>query len=320
MKRLRLATFNLENLEDRELPDGADFADRLAVLRPQLQRLRADIVCLQEVNAHRPSKHAPRRISALEPLLQDTPYAGFHQCHSTYHAGDHLSDHHNLVTLSRFPIRAHRQIWHHFVPPQSSDDEAPVQWERPVLLTQIDLPGQQSITVINVHLRAPRAAWIGAERLPNGAWVRVGDWARGFHLAAQKQIGQALEIRLLCEEIFDADPMALLAVCGDFNAADRDAALRIIRGDEEDTGNGHLAIRSLIPVERNLAADRCYSVIHHGKRIMLDHILASRPLLGRLLLVDVHNETLGDEVTAASTVLGSPDSFHAPMVAEFSLS
>ena len=49
---MRLATFNLENLDDA--PDGAPpLAERLRILRPQLERLAADVLCLQEVNAQR---------------------------------------------------------------------------------------------------------------------------------------------------------------------------------------------------------------------------------------------------------------------------
>jgi exonuclease III len=43
---MRMATFNIENLD---LPVEA----RLPVLRPALERLEADIVCLQEVNGQR---------------------------------------------------------------------------------------------------------------------------------------------------------------------------------------------------------------------------------------------------------------------------
>ena len=60
--RLRLATFNLESLDDR--PDLVPtLAERIAILRPQLLRLDADILCLQEVNGQATGKHAPRRLN-----------------------------------------------------------------------------------------------------------------------------------------------------------------------------------------------------------------------------------------------------------------
>ena len=43
--RLRIATFNLENLGARE---DAPLEGRIEKLRPQLLRLDADVLCLQE--------------------------------------------------------------------------------------------------------------------------------------------------------------------------------------------------------------------------------------------------------------------------------
>jgi hypothetical protein len=121
------------------------------------------------------------------------------------------------------------------------------------------------------------------------------------------------------ESIFDAEPEALVAVCGDFNAGEHEAPARMIRGDEEDTGNGHLASRMLVPVERSLPESRRHTVIHHGRPVMLDHILVSRPLLGWYVGSEIHNEALGDEATSPAAVWGAPDSWHAPMVAEFAV-
>jgi len=48
----RIATFNLENLGDGA-NDERDLAFRIEALRPQLMRLEADVLCLQEVNAQK---------------------------------------------------------------------------------------------------------------------------------------------------------------------------------------------------------------------------------------------------------------------------
>jgi hypothetical protein len=52
---LRVATFNLESLDEHAL------TTRIAVLRPALVRLRADILCLQEVNGQRTGRVQQRR-------------------------------------------------------------------------------------------------------------------------------------------------------------------------------------------------------------------------------------------------------------------
>lgn len=323
MKRFRLATFNLESLDDR---GEGDFADRVAVLRPQIQRLRADVLCLQEVNAHGATRKGPRRFEALDQLLAETEYSRFHRVESRNRAGKRPSDRHNLVILSRFPILAHGQVWHDLVEaprfrattalPPAAAAEA-VEWDRPIVHARLDIPGGRPLHVVNLHLRAPRAAWLPGQKESHGRWQSVGGWAEGFFLAALKRAGQALEARLLVETLFDADPDALVAVCGDFNADDREAPVRIIRGDEEDTGNGHLGPRMLVPLERGIADSQRFSVIHHGHKTMLDHILVSRPLLGWSVGAEIHNEVLGDELVSPATIWASPDSYHAPVVAEF---
>jgi hypothetical protein len=86
-----------------------------------------------------------------------------------------------------------------------------------------------------------------------------------------------------------------------------------------DTGNGALAARSLVPLERSLPRDRRYTVIHKGRRVMLDHILVSRPLLAHFRRLEVHAETLSDELDPAAIVEHAAESYHAPLVAEFEL-
>lgn len=324
MQALRVATFNLENLDGRN-GDDSQLRDRVAVLRPQLLRLRADILCLQEVGAQSCGKHGPRTLTALDAVVAETPYARYQRVVSLNRSGHRPADHHNLVTLSRWPIRESRQVWHDLVPSPTyvqSGGTPPrsIEWDRPLLHTVIDSPDGRPLHVFNVHLRAPRAAWLPGQKDAHGRWQNVSGWAEGFFMATMKQAGQALEARLAVDAVFDRDIESRVVVCGDFNSDDREAAVRIIRGDEEDTGNGHLAGRVLIPVERSLADSQRYSVIHHGRRIMLDHILVSRSLFGEFLSCTVHNEALGDELVSPTVIWNSPESYHAPLVAEFTMS
>ncbi len=68
--KLRIATFNLENLDDKPRKK-LTLDERIAVMRPQFLRLNADILCLQEVNRQKES--GPRRILALKKLLRIHP-------------------------------------------------------------------------------------------------------------------------------------------------------------------------------------------------------------------------------------------------------
>lgn len=325
---MRIATFNLENLDDRVGQDPP-LSERIAVLRPQLMRLSADVLCLQEVNGQHPEGGGPRCLLALDRLLEDTAYAGFARVSTKGSSGDGgTADVHNLVILSRWPIVAQEQLQQDLVAAPAYrpvtarpavTQAQPITWDRPLLKATIRLPSGVEIHVINLHLRAPLAAPVAGQKEGALTWRSVGGWAEGFFIAALKRSGQALETRLLVERIFDQDPGALIAVCGDYNAEQEEMPLRTIRGDVEDTGNGHLAGRGLVPLERALPSTRRYSVLHHGRKVMLDHILISRSLLAHFRHMEVHNEALGDELVAYATVSHSPESYHAPVVAAFEL-
>jgi len=334
---LRLATFNVENLGDPG-NDADRVAERTRLLKPQILRLRADVLCLQEVDSDRAGKGNARRLGALDTLLEGTPYADFHRLATTSRTTGEVRDKHNLVILSRFPITDSRQIHHDLVsPPRHSavtaiDDSGtrnnaedgaedgggmPVEWDRPFLYAALSLGDSRPLHVLNLHLRAPRAAFVPGQKADSRSWRTMAGWAEGFFLATVKRAGQALETRLFIDRLFDADPDALIVVCGDFNADDHETPVRTIRGDEEDAGNSLLTARTLVPVERSLADSRRFSVVHHGRPQMLDHVLASRPLLAWYRGSEIHNEALGDELITSHAVRRSPESFHAPVVAEF---
>ena len=328
---LRVATFNLENLGEG-MADGASLDERVRLLQPQLLRLRADILCLQEVDSQRRAEGG-RALAALAALISGTPYALYHRLTTVSRSRGGPRDKHNLVILSRLAFADSRQIFHDFLAPPLhqpvGEVQAPaslqpaalqkVEWDRPVLYARLALGTHGVLHLVNVHLRAPRAAFVPGGKDTRHVWRSMPGWAEGFFLAAVKRAGQALETRLLIDRIFDAEPGALIAVCGDFNADLHEIPVRTIRGDEEDAGNPHLAPRTLVPLERSLPESRRYSVLHHGRPQMLDHLLVSRGLLAWYRGIEVHNEALDDELLFPQAVPGAAESFHAPLVAEFRL-
>ena len=321
-QRLRLATFNLESLD--EGPDAAvPFAERAGALRPQLQRLDADILCLQEINAQRSAPKKPRQLAALENLLDGTGYEGFERAVSLGLKGHGLADHHNLVILSRWPIKSWRSLRHDLIPAPAArittaepaqDVPESIAWDRPVLHAVIGLPGGADLNVINLHLRAPLASPIPGQRSAPMVWKSARAWAEGYWLSGIKRTGQALETRFLVDSLMDEAPEALIAICGDFNAEENETPIRLVRGAVEDTGNGALAGRELIALARSIAPERRYSVMHGGDRALYDHMLASRSLWAGFRHAELHNEALVDEGAVGPD---TPFSFHAPLVAEF---
>ena len=328
-ERLRIATFNLESLDD--LPDQAvPLAARIDVLRPQLMRLQADVLCLQEVNAQRTTSDGPRVLHALDRLLEGTPYETYRRFAGGGSGDPHdLANVHNLVILSQFPIVAARALQHKFVEPPRyrpatahprAEQAEAVEWDRPFLAVEINLPDGRRLHVINLHLRAPLAAPVAGQKRDAFMWNTVAGWAEGYFLATVKRAGQALEARLLVEQIFDREPDALIAVLGDFNAGAREPPVSILCAEVEDTGNGLLARRVLIPVERSLPESQRFTVVHHGRKVMLDHVLISQALLADFRNIEVHNESVGDELVGYALVQQGTVSYHAPLVAEFAQS
>jgi endonuclease/exonuclease/phosphatase family metal-dependent hydrolase len=201
----------------------------------------------------------------------------------------------------------------------AAEGPARLDFDRPLLLVTVGLPDGAPLHLVNLHLRAPLAAPVPGQKGEEGEWRTTGGWAEGYFVAAVKRAAQALEARLLVDSILDAEPEALVAVLGDLNAGEGSTPLRLLAAETGDTGNGRLAARSLVPLERTLPQDRRFSVIHAGRPVLLDHVLVSRPLLGLFRELEIHSETLGDDVEPDQGTAHPTESYHAPLVAEFEL-
>jgi endonuclease/exonuclease/phosphatase family metal-dependent hydrolase len=206
------------------------------------------------------------------------------------------------------------------MPPALSVWDAPtgarVAWDRPVLEVALDLPDGRVLHVFDAHLRAPLAAAIEGQKLSPARWRTTSGWAEGYFVAAVKRTGQALELRLHVDRLLDEDARALVLVAGDLNADLVESPLRILCADPDDTGNPELGCRSLIPLEVRAPDPRPASVIHKGRRLLLDHLLASPALAEAHRATSLFSDDLADEALATAP---PPGSFHAPVVAEFAL-
>jgi hypothetical protein len=70
MAELRIATFNVENWDETAPGVRPSLAERIALMRPQVIRLRADVACFQEVHGQeRPGQ--PRALLALVTALTE---------------------------------------------------------------------------------------------------------------------------------------------------------------------------------------------------------------------------------------------------------
>ncbi len=315
--KFRIATFNLENWDDVAVPS---LATRIAVMRPMLQRVSADVLCLQEVNG----QGSPADLHALRALIEGTRYQNYDVAVTRESDGD-ISRERNLVILSQFPIASSRQFKHEFaaapqykkvtsLPPEP--DAKDIQWERPALYAVVNAPFGP-LHVINLHLKSRIPTSIAGQQINANTWRSVAAYAEGFFVSSLKRVGQALEVRLFLDTLFDADPEARIIVCGDLNADLDDVPVQALRGDVEDTGNGGLAHRVMIPCERTVPEPARFSLYHQGRPTMLDHLLLSRPMLANYRNTEIHNEILHDESIAFALDTKFPESDHAPVIAEF---
>lgn len=168
----RLATLNLENLDDK----------------------------LGEQPA--------RDLAALMTLLQGTPCSN-HQVAQTTIAGGEAYDERNLVILSRFLLTAQRQIKHEQAPKlqyrrataNPPDQQAvDITWERPVLSATADVGGNSPSAQCTPQVQDPHQ--------PSGATdyvIHIKDHlglGRGLFYLSDEACWQALETRVVIDQIF----------------------------------------------------------------------------------------------------------------------
>lgn len=327
---MRIATYNIENLDDASVdPDkDAPFDVRLKVLRPMLERLHADIICFQEVHGQ-DVDNGPRDLRALKTLLSGTRYAGHTLSSTTLKNRPDVERYRNLVvaTPPGYVVEEVREIRNTLVnPPQYSQVTADgdqvakdVIWERPTLYVRVKLPSGVVLHILNVHFKSKNPTRIDGQALTNYKWKTSAGWAEGYFLSSMKRVGAALETRIFIDGIFDQDEEANILICGDFNAEPHEVPVMAIRGMTEDTGNPELNPRVMHPVVLSIADSRRFSLYHHGKGNLLDHMLVSRRMMACYRGSEIHNETVHDESIAYAFDSKFPESDHAPVIAEFDL-
>lgn len=326
MASVRIATFNVENLDETGPDERPTLAERISLMKPQISRMRADIACFQEVHGQeRPGQ--PRALLALQDLLAGTNLEGATMI-SSKPAGDAVYNERNLVVATHLPVLRHAQLRNTLVAKPSyrrltavPDDPDPVEIgiERPILHTEIDVgsAGGGRLHVLNVHLKSKIPTSIPGQKIDSFTWRSAAAWAEGYFISSMKRMSQALEARRLVDQILDEDPDARIVVAGDFNATPEDVPVLAIRGAVEDTGNGSLAGRVMVPVSHTVPESARYTLFHYGRGELIDHMLVTRNLLANYRGSEIHNEILHDESVAFGTDVKFPESDHAPMVATF---
>jgi endonuclease/exonuclease/phosphatase family metal-dependent hydrolase len=320
--KLRIATFNVENLDD--LPgESPTLQERIPILAPQLDRLNADVLCFQEVHGQE-TPDEPRKLLALQALLNQTAYTNYHVEH-TMTSNDEAYDERNLVFVSRFPLSDIHQyrndlihdLQYRKVTADPPEDAKKVTFQRPILHAKVNVTPNFVFHIITLHLKSRIPSNVEGQKVDQYTWKSSSGWAEGFFLSSMKRVGQALETRILVDQIFDGDEAAKIIICGDFNAHPDEVPVEAISGRIENTGNPALVSRVLTPSENTIPESARFTYLHQGQKRLLDHMLISRSMLRYYRLAEIHNETLHDEGIAFAFDTKYPESDHAPFVAEF---
>lgn len=323
--KMRIATFNIENLDDVE-GGSPSLQKRIEVLRPQIERLNADIICFQEIHGQE-TEGRPRKLLALKKLLENTDQFTFNIA-STLTSNNEVYDKRNLVVVSRFPISEIKQYKNDFISfPQYSkitaippeEESKSIKWERPILYTKINVKQNFDIHLISVHLKSRRPTPIRGQEVDPYTWRSSSGWAEGFFISSMKRVGQALEMRLLIDSIFDIDEEAKIVVCGDFNAHPEEVPVEAICGRIENTGNPNLTKRVMISCGNTIPESSRFTYLYQGEKRLLDHLLISKSMLPYYRKSEIYNETLHDESIAFAIETKFPESDHAPFIAEFEI-
>jgi len=132
-------------------------------------------------------------------------------------------------------------------------------------------------------------------------------------------VGQALETRILIHDLFVKDPGASIVVAGDLNAEIDSVPFNTIVGSMREVSNPELRPFIMFPCELNVPKDQRFSLLHHGKGNMLDHVIVSKSLYPYWRGTEIFNEFVPDKSIKFSYEEYYPESDHAPVIAKFEL-
>ncbi|MDT0608458.1 endonuclease/exonuclease/phosphatase family protein [Croceitalea rosinachiae] len=326
--KLRIATFNLENLDDQE-NQNPSLEKRIKVLRPQLLRLKADVICFQEIQGQE-TVGEPRDITALKELLKNTPYEDYNMVSTKTQGSDEVYDKRNLVIVSKYSFEGEPvQVKNSLLTPPSynyvtdtgadADQAKEIKIERPIFYVKIRVNDDTILHVINLHLKSRNASNVTGQKINQFAWRNSSAWAEGYFVSSMKRVAQSIETRMLIDSIFEENPNAKIVVCGDFNAHPKEVPVEAIAGKVANTGNSELNQFEMVACENTIPESSRYTYIYRGQKRLIDHILISKALMPFYRTSEIHNETLEDESVAFALDSKFPESDHAPFIIELEL-
>jgi endonuclease/exonuclease/phosphatase family metal-dependent hydrolase len=304
---ITFCSFNVRDLfEPRYDAERIVYPSKVANIAKLLDEANADVIALQEVSSARVVREV------LRAMANGEAYG---------HVVAGPSDARGICNalVSRMPVVASRIRAGETLPLPSFrvGDPAPYEGQgrltlrRAVVHFQVDGGPSGLVNVIACHLKSKlptaQVGATGAPILPTTGRGRAEGEVRSLLLRS----AEALFLRGWADELIAENPSRPLAILGDLNDTWESTPVRILCGaahrPEERCGV------ELVPVLDTVDEGRRYSTCHGGKKRLIDHILVTESLRGRLQTARILNQGLRDDGSDGP----SEHSDHAPVVATF---
>jgi endonuclease/exonuclease/phosphatase family metal-dependent hydrolase len=297
-----LATYNVLDLFDAPAVLTREHLDaKLTHLAQVLERANADVVALQEVGSADVVRELTARLSS-RGLAYGDPIVGTADARGI-----------RCAVISRLPVLASRVHTAEALPfpifvagdPQPFGTRIPLR--RGIVAARIDAGPLGPVDLLVAHFKSKRGLPL---KDPTGEIppVTPRDYAEAQLRTLVWRGAEALFVRSLADDLFEASPARNVVVAGDLNDHPGSTVLRIV------SGGGPLM---LLPCADLIPEPARFSILHRGERQQIDHILASRPLRERLQSARFLNDGLRDHGDLADDAPPPADSDHAPLVVSF---
>ncbi|WP_200942862.1 endonuclease/exonuclease/phosphatase family protein [Cellulomonas sp. Root485] len=313
---VRICTWNLENLYlpgDAAGPEtGAAYQAKLSSLADVIATMAPDVLAVQEVGDE----------AALTDLAE--------RVGGTWHQATAAPDRRGIRVgfLSRLPLTSVRQ-WTAFPPglrPIQVDDTAVSSstMGRAALQVRVNVAGRR-IDLIACHLKSKLLTFPGG-RFSTGD---EGERARFGAYALHRRSAESVTVRAAATRRLAAVDGAAVVVLGDLNDEPQAATTQILLGPTgSEIGTGGFGRPDLGDRQRlwNLAAripeEQRFSREYRGRKELIDHILVSHALVGRVGDGAVTTDGAGPTPSITddpNARRGEPGSDHRPVLVHIDL-
>jgi endonuclease/exonuclease/phosphatase family metal-dependent hydrolase len=338
-------TWNVENLfppghliSARKAVTEEEYTAKLEYLAQTILTIRPDVLALQEIGSSESSDKRP-----LDDLQSNLNNQYPHKALSSYPDPRGI----RVGFLSRFPI-VDRDEFVAFAPgelvvvPNWYPNPPSTRMGRGVLKIEVEPIADVRIRLVTVHLKSKLITYPGGRFAPKSEDER----AIGAGLGLLRRAAEAVAVRSYLNDLMKPVGSARTIVLGDFNDEPRAATTQLFMGPEDADATStdkfdYARLYNLgdaIPGRGDATHDKWFlpeaerfSRINNGRREMIDHLFASKNLLGpseelrqdRWKVTEVRSwvtSILDESVTdnpAARVGAARPD--HAPVYARFEL-